>query len=242
MKDGNQVAKRRKHAFTPAERYAVMITHGQQCYLCRTPIDMSTFHVDHIIPEHLLDTPDRLTEVLELLGRPSDFNINSFANWLPACGPCNVRKRGLVFEPSGIAQANLQMAASKAVEAEKAATRVVGRQELAKALNTLQRWPKTEPLPDEIEDQLLPLLVDFAQHVSRSGLDAVIRVTPTYSVPLYELLKDDGATAVVRGPFGVGGGPSPERGIAAAMTCGVCGERFFNGTRCVLCGAQDDGD
>lgn len=234
--------KRRKRLFTPAERYAVIVTHGQQCYLCRAPIDMSSFHVDHIIPEQLLDKPERLAEVLESLGRPSDFDVNSFENWLPACGPCNILKRELVFEPSGVVQVSLQNAASKAGEAREASRRVVRNQELGRALNTLQRSAISEPLPETLRAELLPLLVDFADHMPPDDATDAVRVTPTYSVPLHELLKDDGATALVRGPVGVGAGPSPERDVAPAMRCGVCGALFFHGTRCVTCGAQDDGD
>src|SRR4051812_27661656 len=76
-----------KHVFSAAERYAVFKTHGARCYMCREPVDMASFQVDHVIPESLLDDPERLKHALADLGRLATFEINSFENWLPACGP-----------------------------------------------------------------------------------------------------------------------------------------------------------
>lgn len=89
-----------KHGFSAAVRYAIFKTHGDRCYICKVPIDMASFQVDHVIPEALLQEPARLQEVLHALGRPADFNVNSFENWLPACAPCNNGKRALVWEHS----------------------------------------------------------------------------------------------------------------------------------------------
>lgn len=98
----------RKHSFTPAERYAVFVTHGDRCYLGRELLDMTTFQIDHIIPEHLQEDPRPLQKAIESFGLPDDFNLNSFENWLPACGSCNNRKRASVFEPVPIIKIELQ--------------------------------------------------------------------------------------------------------------------------------------
>ena len=81
-----------KRRFTPFERLAVFVTHDEKCYLCNRPLDLLTMEVDHVIPESLQDNPKRLVEVVRLLGRPGDFDVNSYANWLPACRSCNGRK------------------------------------------------------------------------------------------------------------------------------------------------------
>lgn len=236
------MAKRHKRDFSPAERYAVLSTHGPRCYIGGEPIDMLTFEIDHVIPEELLDHPDGLAEVLTQLGRPSDFGINSFGNWLPACGPCNKRKSAAVFEPSPLIQLHLQNAAGKAPQAQQACQVVVRNQELGKAVVTLMRWAAEEPLPEKVRAEIRPLLEDFVGRIPRDSAGDIVRVTPKYSLPLYELLSDDGRLAVVRGPFGVGGGPSTGVDVGPRMRCGSCGGQFFNGTRCVACGAQDDGD
>lgn len=78
-----------KKIFTPAERYAVYTTHGEKCYLCTRPVDLASMQVDHIIPESLLDEPDRLAEVLDKFRLPREFDLNSYANWMPSCSQCN---------------------------------------------------------------------------------------------------------------------------------------------------------
>src|SRR5688572_21907761 len=100
-----------KHDFTPAERYAVWMVHGEKCYICTQPVDLKSMEVDHIIPESLLEDPDRLAEILTWLGRPEGFSLNSFANWMPACRPCNGKKADLIFEPTPLVQVLLQRAA-----------------------------------------------------------------------------------------------------------------------------------
>jgi hypothetical protein len=63
---------------------------------------------------------------------------------------------------------------------------------------------------------------------------------PVRVSPRYELLKDDGHIRTVKGPFGVGAGPS---GYANPhMRCGVCGNPYFNGVRCISCGMMEDDD
>lgn len=232
-----------KHAFTPAERYAVFKTQGDRCYLDGEPIDMATFQVDHILPEELLNSPERLAEVLKLLGRPEDFEVNSIENWLPACGRCNNRKRNRVFDPSPLIQVNLQRAAERADAARAASQETVGNQALSRAANALARAAAAKgELPEHIKIVLFPLLVNYAADRPAQSDPLVVRVSPNYAVPLYELVSDDGTIAIAKGPYGVGGGPSPERVVSSGMTCGSCGGRFFNGTRCISCGAQNDVD
>ena len=46
----------------------------------REPVNLRTMQVDHLIPESLMNDPQRLGEVLASLGRPPDFDLNSYAN------------------------------------------------------------------------------------------------------------------------------------------------------------------
>lgn len=140
-----------KYQFSLAQRFAVYTTHGGKYYLCRRPLDLETMEVDHVIPESLLADPARLAAVLKALGRPGGFDINSFANWMPACRPCNGRKLDSVFEPTPVVQLVLQQAAQKAGEAEELATEEVTRERVARALNVLRRAAETgaAPLPDD---------------------------------------------------------------------------------------------
>ena len=73
--------------------------------------------VDHVLPEHLLDDETALKEALALFGLPSDFDLNSFENWLPAHGPCNNRKHDHVFRPTPLIQVCIDQARENADKA-----------------------------------------------------------------------------------------------------------------------------
>jgi len=228
-----------EYSFSNAQRYAVFKTHGDRCYMDGEPIDLLSFQVDHVIPESLADDPVRLGKVLKCLGRPSTFELNSYENWLPACAPCNIRKRALVWEPSLLVQRTLQNAAAKADEARAAEKDVLTKQKLGRAVNTLMRAHEDGGLSDDVKKRLQPIVYDIASARPAVSRHEVVRLTPDYAVPLFDVLSDDGSVRVVRGPFGMGGGPS-----SGTLTtgCSVCGYNYFNGARCVICGNLEDGD
>jgi len=171
-----------RYKFSPAERFAVYETHGEKCYLCGKPIDLKTFEVDHIIPEKLLDDSSRLKEVCDALGRPADFSVNSYANWMPACRPCNGKKQAAVFEPTPIIQVILQTAATRSERAASLAQKTVKKAEIAKALNLLERANEFGELDDIVKAALLPL-VDFQLSERAADLaDEPIRLSPSFVV------------------------------------------------------------
>jgi hypothetical protein len=219
-----------RYQFTDAERYAVYTVHGERCYLCTKPLDMASMEIDHVIPEALIGSP-QLPKILSSLGRPEDFKINGFENWLPSCRRCNGEKTKIVFEPSPIIQIRLQKLAEKREEAEAAAAEIVSNRKFSLALNTILRAGSNRLSAEQLAS--LRSFVEFhAASPHRENPSAPVRLTP-----LYEVLSDNGRLRVVRGPFGVGGGPSnpfPE------ATCPSCGFAAFNGARCVICGAMDD--
>lgn len=224
-----------RYQFSAAERYAVYVTHGERCYLCRHPVDLKTMQVDHIIPEHLEDTPAKLAKVKRDLGRPMSFDLNSFENWLPSCGSCNNRKRELVFEPSPLVQVELQRAAARAEDARKTASEVVSRQKVQKALNVLERAHASAELDEDTRAQLRPLVEFVVERRSQEAVGQPVRLTP-----LYEVLSDDGLRQVVRGPHGVGARPSGPS-VDPSWNCPTCGSiAAWNGARCVICGQMDD--
>lgn len=219
-----------KYSFSPAERYAVFTVHGEKCYLCNKPVDLKSMQVDHVIPESLLDSAD-LPEVLNKFGLSQEFQINDFGNWLPACQPCNGRKRNTVFKPTPIIQIELQRLADKEEEARNEAKRIVTNQKIENAINTLQR-AGVDNLSREQVTELKPLVDYHFENPARDDANAPFRITQ-----LYEVLSDDGAMQVVKGPFGIGRGPvdpSPD------ARCSGCGFAAFNGARCVFCGMMDD--
>lgn len=284
----------KKHAFTAAERFAVFNTHGNRCYLGGELLTATTFEVDHILPKALLQCPTELQGVLTGFGLPADFDLNDFGNWLPACRPCNRRKRKQVFRPTPIIQLEIDQARSKAEGAKKRAQRAVSEKNLADAVAQLAKAHEMTDLPEGYEEIAVattilarahvsgsipkayqelarmanevvripenfevwaaPIIEDYvAEHAADTGQGAradtaagvkpsqLLHLTPSQSVPLFEVLADDGEVATVRGPYGVGGGPSLQSNPGPAAVCWSCGLPFWNGNRCVVCGAQNDG-
>lgn len=223
-----------KKAFAATERLAVYTAHGEKCYLCTKPIGLKTMQVDHVIPETLQGTA-RLAEVLIQLGLPPTFNLQSYENWLPACGPCNNLKKDRVFEPVPIVLVLLTKAAEKASKARAIAEKAVSEQNVQKALNTLERAINSDALfGEEIKAQLSALF----------RFQTIYRASEMLGKPVLigfglELLAEKDGIRIIRGPYGVGGGPATNRG-SPAMRCPGCGSPYFNGARCVLCGLLDD--
>ena len=227
-----------KHQFTSAERYAVFTAHGGVCYICDAPVTMKTFEVDHVVPEHLGGSPNELAEARAQLGLPDDFNVNSYENWAPSCSGCNGKKLAMVWKPSLQIQSLLQRMQQRAPKARAIATEVVTSQKVARALTLLEAANEHGELSPQLREALRPLVEGFVEN--RPGDVAVesVQLTHGYSAPLYEVLGDDGMTMTVKGPYGIGGGPSAP--ASSGMRCGVCGLPYFNGARCVICGSMDD--
>ena len=84
------------YKFTAAQRWAVFTVHHGRCWLCGDPVDLQSMQVDHIVPESLVKSPAKLAKVKKQFGLPASFDLNSFANWMPAHSSCNNRKRDIV--------------------------------------------------------------------------------------------------------------------------------------------------
>lgn len=227
-----------------SERLAVFLVHDQKCYIDSEPLYWSTFEVDHVIPERLINDPG-LVGILKDLGRPTSFQISSFENWLPVCRPHNGKKSARPWDPSLLAQQALQRAADRAGRARAEAATFKARANVARVIALLQLLRESDAVPSP--EDVAELKARFAEFASDQGPDLVpgrVQLTPDLAVPLYEVISDDGHTKVVRGPFGVGGGPSDRGGrvILDELRCGSCGLPWFSGARCVICGALSDGD
>lgn len=123
------------YAFTPAERWAVFTTHRGKCWLCYEPVNFADMAVDHILPEFL--SGDQLNAALTAFGLPSDFELNSFENWLPAHGPCNSLKGSRVFQPTPLIQEWIERAREKADAARAARDKSRSTKEIEKAIGIL---------------------------------------------------------------------------------------------------------
>jgi len=81
-----------QYTFSAAQRNADWIVHGEKCYICTNMVGLASTHVDHVIPESLSADSERLASTLTSFGLPANFDLNSFANWMPSCAKCNVEK------------------------------------------------------------------------------------------------------------------------------------------------------
>ena len=224
----------KRRQFIDVERYAVFTVHGERCYMCGIPLDLLTMEVDHILPASLADDPAKLRAITNTLGLPDDFALESFANWLPTCGRCNNRKRDLVFESTPIVQVELQKAAGKAARAAELATKTATDRQLAKAWNTIKRGA----VNGELNEKLVRQIREFSEfHVA--AREEEMKGEPIHLTPLIEVLSDNGQIRIIKGPFGVGGGPS-NPSIFGNARCAACGHAAWNGARCVVCGEMDD--
>lgn len=224
----------RKRKLTNRRRYAVYVVHGEKCYMCGRPLSFLETEVEHVIPEILLNDPARLAQVLAELGLPPDFEINSYANWLPSCGPCNRRKADQVFQPSLLLQGALQRAAERSAKAEAHEQRQLHERAIEKAVATLQ-------IAEEI-GRLLPVHIAALTELGRAyetAREPKRMGTPVLLAPGVELISEEGGIRLIRGPYGVGGRPS--RPADSSFDCPNCGANAaWNGARCVVCGMMDD--
>ena len=223
-----------KHQFTPTERFAVFVTHGEKCYMCNHPLDLMSMEVDHVIPESLLTTAQRLAKVLHLLGRSKQFEVNSYANWLPSCRSCNGIKRNVIFHPSPLIQLQLQKAERLATKASAFALQSVSTKNISKALNVLQRASTNGELTDDAKSALKPLILFLQDSRPTETVGNPVRLTP-----LYMVLAEDESFQTVQGQFGVGR-RSTSLNRDPSWNCAYCGSvAAWNGARCVICGQLD---
>jgi hypothetical protein len=223
-----------KRQFSDAERYAVYTVYGEKCYMCGEPIDLLTMEVDPVIPETLLNDPTRLATILSEYGLPADFNLQSFANWLPACRPCNNRKCSRVFNTTPRIQLELQIIAEKGPKAAALAASRVNAQVAARAWNAIKRAAVAGDLSETIREEIL----EFASFHAPMR-EPEVASEPMQLTPLIQVISEKNGIRLVEGPYGVGGGPIGPN-IHSSFYCPTCGSVAWNGARCVVCGKISD--
>lgn len=171
-----------KYKFSPHQRHAIWTVHLEKCYLCSKPIDLLSMQVDHIIPESLLENKDDLSNVISGFGLPSNFDLNSYSNWMPSCSACNRSKSNSVFNPSPLIQLQIERAREKAKQVTKLAEKSASKREITKALNTLERAHSDAGLSDEVKSSLQPLIEFQEQERSSENIFYGIRLSPDYEV------------------------------------------------------------
>lgn len=106
------------YKFDNNERYAVWKTLGPNCQWCKEPVEYKDCHIDHIIPETLINDSQNLAKVFTNYGLETSFNLNSFENWVPIHPSCNQSKSAIVIHGTPIIQQLLEHVKSKVTETE----------------------------------------------------------------------------------------------------------------------------
>lgn len=127
----------------------------------------------------------------------------------------------------------LQKAAEKAEKTKGLADRRVTDRRVANAWNRIRTAIEQGSLNTALENDIKEFL---GFHVSMRDID--VAGEPIRLAPGVEVLSDDGRIRIIRGPYGIGGGPSAP---SPHVRCPSCGHAAWNGARCVMCGEMDDG-
>ncbi len=223
-----------KRKFSESERYAIFLVHNEKCYLCGKPVDLLSMEVDHIIPDSLGKAPAELAAVLAAFGKPDDFDLQSYANLAPSCGPCNARKNAMRFDATPLVQLELQRAAEKADKVRLVVCEVVARQTVTKGWNAIRRAYDGEALGEELIEEILAFATFVVAQREQPSKAEALRLTP-----LIHVLSEGGGLRIVKGTYGVGAGPIGSH-VHSSFYCGYCGSNAWSGPRCVVCGQLSD--
>jgi hypothetical protein len=82
-------------------RHAIWLAHKRKCAYCTEPLAFSEVDIDHVIPENMLGKP-QLPELLARLDLPTDFDLFSHRNLLPAHRRCNLAKTCSLFNEASV--------------------------------------------------------------------------------------------------------------------------------------------
>ncbi len=81
-------------------RSALWTTYKNICFYCSQPLDWGDLHIDHIIPESLLQKFEKFEEIKQDFGLDKNFNLNELYNLVPSHSKCNRRKNDDLFPKS----------------------------------------------------------------------------------------------------------------------------------------------
>ncbi len=89
-----------KQSFTAEQREALWVAHNKKCVYTRELLDVSNFHIDHVIPENIFLDPGKYRVVKPQLGLTDDFDPTGYENLLPCKSGANLQKGGKAFDPA----------------------------------------------------------------------------------------------------------------------------------------------
>lgn len=141
----------------PLGRFSLQSIHKQKCWLCYGAVPFSEMEIDHIIPESLRKNPETLKRTLDDFGLPTEFDLNSLSNLLPAHSLCNKQKRAHIFRATPIIQYWLDRASCKAQRVRDERIRLMKDRELEKAIAIIET-----NIDDLTEEQIERVAMPYA--------------------------------------------------------------------------------
>lgn len=126
-----------KQHILPRKKYALWLAYNGICYYCKEPVDYEDVWIDHILPERLLKTPQKLKQILQEYELDSAFDVEDYCNWIPAHWRCNLEKGGTIFD-KGAARYYINIAREKVPTAEEHEQRVIRDLKRGKLLGSLE--------------------------------------------------------------------------------------------------------
>lgn len=140
--------------FSAAQREAIWHAHERKCAYTRELLDLSAFHIDHVIPESLIDQPFELASIKRSLGLDDGFSVLGYENLLPCKPGCNLQKSSTVLDAAHT-HFFLGIAASKKNEIVQNLERIEKRKDRGRALVLLQQCLERGDLrAEEVSDLL----------------------------------------------------------------------------------------
>lgn len=124
--------------FSAAQREAIWLAYEQKCAYTSEPLDISNFHIDHIIPESLIRNHNEYIKTKERLKLSDDFDPSGFENLAPIKPGINLQKGSLLFDETRI-NYFLAIAAQKKNKILDNLNRIERRRDRGRALILLQR-------------------------------------------------------------------------------------------------------
>ena len=122
--------------FSAEEREAIWDAYGRRCAYTGKLLDVSNFHIDHIIPESLAKDSAALECKIATFDLPADFDLHGYENLLPCQPRANLQKRDLLLSSTHYF---LSVAASKKAKIEAHLNRIKKRNWGGKAAILLQQ-------------------------------------------------------------------------------------------------------
>ncbi|MEV8642366.1 HNH endonuclease signature motif containing protein [Mesorhizobium ciceri] len=226
-----------KTNFTHAQRYAIFTAHSEKCWLCREPVSLAEMEVDHVIPESLAKHA-ALKDILKLMGLPEDFNLNSYANLLPAHRDCNRDKGAYRFKPTPMFIRILDQGLEKAKHVQKLHDTFLSTRKLNTAFSRILAAIEEGKLsPEQMKELAAAAAIEHEPQ-----REPEMHGQPLFLSPGLRVVGEDEHFHYLKGLSGMTGYRPKGNNIDISFDCPNCGPTGWNGTRCIQCGMLIDPD